>query len=422
MNTKKYAIVISGISKKYILADSKKPYKLLSEEISDFFKRLGRFKKIKSKEFWALKNVSFKVEKGEIVGVIGANGAGKSTLLKVLSQITFPTSGKIILNGKVASLLEVGTGFNPELSGRENIYLNGSILGMTRREIDNKITEIIEFSGVGEFIDEPVKHYSSGMYVRLAFSVAAFLESEILLIDEILSVGDANFQKKSLGKVNDITRDKKRTVIFVSHDLNAISKLCSKVILLDDGKVVKFGNSKEVIKYYLTNISKDTFYQESNLDWTKRMGTHEIIIDRTEIVNSKGTKTESVKSGGYFKLRIHFRLNGDHQIDNLMVGFLLKTDWDSPVFVQQNILEGIKFNSIKKDGYFEFEMKEFPIAAGNYVLNCSLIKNSGIGGQYYDNIDNAIKFEITKSDFFGSGVLPSPEHGSVYLRGKWSKK
>jgi lipopolysaccharide transport system ATP-binding protein len=204
-------------------------------------------------EFWALKDVSFEINRGDAVGIIGRNGAGKSTLLKVLSRITEPTTGRITLNGRVASLLEVGTGFHPELSGRENIYLNGAILGMSRAEIKKKFDEIVDFSGVEKFLDTPVKRYSSGMYVRLAFSVAAHLEPEILVVDEVLAVGDVEFQKKCLGKMDDVSKKEGRTVLFVSHQMGTISQLCCRSMLLENGKLITYGPTPEVIDTYIQN-------------------------------------------------------------------------------------------------------------------------------------------------------------------------
>jgi len=207
-----------------------------------------------SGDFWALKEVSFEIQRGEVVGVIGRNGAGKSTLLKILSQITDPTEGEIRIRGRVASLLEVGTGFHPELSGRENVYLNGAILGMTRREISASFSDIAAFAGVEKFLDTPVKRYSSGMYVRLAFAVAAHLNPEILLVDEVLAVGDASFQKKCIGKMDDVARSG-RTILFVSHNMAAVESLCAKTLLLDRGRVVAFGDTREVIDQYLSGAS-----------------------------------------------------------------------------------------------------------------------------------------------------------------------
>jgi len=210
-------------------------------------------------DYWALKDINFKVEKGEVLGIIGHNGAGKSTLLKILSQITPPTTGEIRLNGRAGSLLEVGTGFHPELTGRENIYLNGAILGMRKKEIEKKFDEIVEFSGIGEFLDTPVKRYSSGMYVRLAFSVAAHLEPDILIIDEVLAVGDAEFQKKCLGKMEEVTSKEGRTVLFVSHNMNAVRSLCHKAILLNKGVIERYGDCNEVVDAYIAG------HQQKNL-------------------------------------------------------------------------------------------------------------------------------------------------------------
>lgn len=212
---------------------------------------LNRFGLDDASVFWALNDLSFNVKEGEVLGIIGKNGAGKSTLLKILSHITEPTSGKVEIHGRVASLLEVGTGFHPELSGRDNIYMNGTILGMTRREIDSKLDEIIDFSGVEKFIDTPVKFYSSGMKVRLGFSVAAHLDPEILIIDEVLAVGDFEFQKKCLGKMEDVSKNQGRTVLFVSHQMDAVTRLCTRVVLLKDGKLLYVGNPSTAVKKYL---------------------------------------------------------------------------------------------------------------------------------------------------------------------------
>ena len=226
-------IKVENISKRYEIGETSN-FVTLRDKLIELPSRIFKGPK-RTKTFWALKDVSFEVRRGEVVGIIGKNGASKSTLLKVLARITEPTSGRITMHGRVASMLEVGTGFNPELTGRENIYLNGAIIGMARKEIDAKFADIVEFSGIGKFLDTPVKHYSSGMYVRLAFAVAAHLDADILLVDEVLAVGDAEFQKKCLGKMSDLAHSG-RTVIFVSHDLSAVSKLCNRVLLMENGK------------------------------------------------------------------------------------------------------------------------------------------------------------------------------------------
>lgn len=260
-------IKVENISKRYQIGENKN-FPTLRDKLMELPNRLFKGPK-KSKEFWALKEVSFEVKKGEVVGIIGRNGAGKSTLLKILARITEPTSGRITMYGRVASMLEVGTGFNPELTGRENIYLNGAIIGMTKKEINQKFDDIVEFSGVSKFLDTPVKHYSSGMYVRLAFAVAAHLDADILLVDEVLAVGDAEFQKKCLGKISDMSHSGK-TIIFVSHNIDSVRKLCTKIILLEEARIKFDGKTDKAIDVYMkkqkTPTKKNVFLKNSKID------------------------------------------------------------------------------------------------------------------------------------------------------------
>ncbi len=257
---------VQKLAKKYRIYQNKQEYVALRDIITEIPKKLFNFKRRLTQDFWALKDINFKIKKGEVIGVIGPNGAGKSTLLKLLSRITPPTRGEIKIRGQVASLLEVGTGFHPELTGKENIYLNGSILGMSRKEINKKFNDIVEFSGVKQFINTPVKRYSSGMQVRLAFSVAAYLEPDILLIDEVLAVGDAEFQKKCLGKMESVSKQG-RTVIFVSHNMNAVTRLCKRGILLKKGRLVLDSNINSVVREYL-KLDRDTPAEKV---WKKNM-------------------------------------------------------------------------------------------------------------------------------------------------------
>ncbi|MGA2161179.1 MAG: ABC transporter ATP-binding protein [Methanoregula sp.] len=265
MSSNHPAIRVSHLSKQYRLGGPQEPYHTFRDAIVNSLKApMKIFHKAPPVEgFWALKDVSFEVEPGEVVGIIGRNGAGKSTLLKILSRITSPTEGTVELHGRVGSLLEVGTGFHPELTGRENIYLSGSILGMKRKEIDAKLDEIVKFSGVERFLDTPVKRYSSGMQVRLGFSVAAFLEPEILIVDEVLAVGDAQFQKKCLGKMEQISKGEGRTVLFVSHNMGAIAQLCNRCIVLHSGNVQYSGAVRNSIDYYLSSeeINKNSAFK-----------------------------------------------------------------------------------------------------------------------------------------------------------------
>jgi lipopolysaccharide transport system ATP-binding protein len=259
-------IEISSLGKEYKLGANKERYLSLRDSLTGMFSAKNK----KKNTFWALDDVSFDVYAGDSIGIIGKNGAGKSTLLKILSRITPPTTGNIQVHGRIASLLEVGTGFHPELSGRENIYLNGSILGMKRSEIKSKFDEIVAFSGVEKFIDTSVKHYSSGMYVRLAFAVAAHLEPEVLIVDEVLAVGDAEFQKKCLGKMEQVSKEQGRTVLFVSHNMGAIQNLCTKAIVLHKGKLIANTDVNSGIKIYNesinTELSASRTYKKEKLD------------------------------------------------------------------------------------------------------------------------------------------------------------
>lgn len=287
-------IKVQNLSKRYHLGLKEKQAETLVGQISQAIRsplenlkrlrQMSRFGQEDDSVFWALKDINFEVKEGEVLGIIGKNGAGKSTLLKILSQITEPTSGKIEIHGRVASLLEIGTGFHPELSGRENIYMNGTILGMTRREIDSKLDDIIDFSGVEKFIDTPVKFYSSGMKVRLGFSVAAHLDPEILIIDEVLAVGDYEFQKKCLGKMEDVSKNQGRTVLFVSHDLNAVLSLCPKTILLRNGEIVLTGNSNDVLNYY--KDQSNLFSTKSEFRYSDSLIQSELLISNV-IINKE---------------------------------------------------------------------------------------------------------------------------------------
>lgn len=291
------AISVKGVSKKYIIGKEK------DGSLRGTLASLLSGGRTSKDDFFALTNVSFDIKKGDVVGIIGKNGAGKSTLLKILSQITRPTEGKIEINGRIASLLEVGTGFHPELTGRENIYLNGTILGMTRKEVASKFDEIVIFSGIEKFIDTPVKNYSSGMYVRLAFAVAAHLEPEILIIDEVLAVGDAEFQKKCLGKMKDVAGEG-RTVIFVSHDTEALSSLCKNGILLNCGQIKMVGSIDEVLKVYHDNY-KESFV---NYDFSSRPSDKYVALNKVQIINREGTQIFSTDVADEFGIKIEYSI------------------------------------------------------------------------------------------------------------------
>lgn len=315
------------LSKKYVIRhQQKESYTALRDVMAEKTKKLfNTIRRLdnnssgiqKKEEFWALKDVNFEVNQGDRIGIIGRNGAGKSTLLKILSRITEPTEGRISIKGRIASLLEVGTGFHPELTGRENIYLNGAILGMHRLEIKRKFDEIVDFSGVEKFLDTPVKRYSSGMYVRLAFAVAAHLESEILIVDEVLAVGDAEFQKKCLGKMQDISMNQARTVLFVSHNMQAITNLCSRVILVNNGAIVQNDDTAKVVHNYLMSETSEN----GAIYWDDKtaLGNSDIKLMAIKILDQNNNIKNHFFSKS--KIRIEFDLLIDKMDDDLVIGF-----------------------------------------------------------------------------------------------------
>jgi lipopolysaccharide transport system ATP-binding protein len=315
-------IRVENLGKKYIIGHQKQErYTSLRDVITDKVRSFGQAFSRKDQqedptheEFWALKDVSFEIKQGDRVGIIGRNGAGKSTLLKILSRITEPTEGRISINGRVASLLEVGTGFHPELTGRENIFLNGAILGMGKAEIKKKFDEIVAFAEVEKFLDTPVKRYSSGMYVRLAFAVAAHLEPEILIVDEVLAVGDAQFQKKCLGKMEDVSKQG-RTVLFVSHNMGTISSLCNQAILLGNGKVANIGLPSEIILDYYTS----GHLSPSRVDFTKtnkKIGDDYAELLEAHIENSHGSVVSEIDMSEDFFVSMKFRILKHREISS----------------------------------------------------------------------------------------------------------
>ena len=335
------AIRVNNLSKRYRIGFEKQARDTLAEVISDWVTQpIKNFRRLRNltqfdQDFqeqddiiWALRDVSFEIKPGEVIGVIGKNGAGKSTLLKILSRITYPTGGIVELNGRVSSLLEVGTGFHPELTGRENVFLNGTILGMTRQEIDRKFEEIVDFSGISKFIDTPVKFYSSGMGVRLAFSVAAHLEPEILLIDEVLSVGDAAFQKKSLGKMEEVSQQG-RTVLFVSHNMGAVRSLCSRGLLLEEGTLTMDAEVDSVINQYLS--SKDVS-SSGRLAWSEADAPQdkEVILFGIELVSESGDVKTAYQIDEGFEIRIHYQIV--EEVKNLRLYLRFKTTMSETVF------------------------------------------------------------------------------------------
>lgn len=331
---------------------------------------------------WALQDINFEVERGEVLGIIGKNGAGKSTLLKILSKVTAPTTGSIKSRGRIASLLEVGTGFNGEMTGRENIYLNGAILGMTKKEISSKLDEIIEFSGCERYIDTPVKRYSSGMTVRLAFAVAAFLEPEILVVDEVLAVGDAEFQKKAIGKMQDISKGEGRTVLFVSHNMDAVRQLCTKGILLEHGKVKHKGNIDTVLNLY--NLKNDTYsktlFVSKNIEVIKPQ-LKSVYLDENEIsLNNLVLEADFISS---------------NEINNPALGIVIYNYLNNPVFGTNSRIHNNGYIEKKcKEGKIKLTIKDLPLLPGHYFVSL-FFGDSIVDFEKYEEI---LKFEIKNNN------------------------
>ena len=348
-------IEIKNLGKKYNITHQRGGYVALRDVLMNVLKSPFSFIKSKAKqvagietkeEFWALKDINLEVQKGEVIGIIGANGAGKSTLLKILSQITPPTTGEIRINGTVSSLLEVGTGFHPELSGRENIFLNGAILGMTREEMAKKFDAIVEFAGIEKFLDTQVKHYSSGMYVRLAFSVAAHLEPDILIVDEVLAVGDAEFQKKCLGKMEEVTKKQGRTILFVSHNMGAIKQLCTKSILIRKGEIIKSGNTEDVISYYLNNHQTKEHQTSKFILNKKSSEPAQIVKIWVEDLNSNEIYQSEIKKD--IILNVEFEIS--EPLKDLLVAFLIEKD-ATPIMYSYDI-DNKKIQEVRENGNY----------------------------------------------------------------------
>lgn len=386
---------------------------MLREQLVEMIKRpFGGVKDAES--IWALRDVSFDVDEGEVVGIIGRNGAGKSTLLKVLSKITYPTSGNVNVKGRVASLLEVGTGFHDELTGRENIYLNGSILGMRKREIEERFDAIVDFSGVEQFIDTPIKHYSSGMRLRLGFAVAAHLEPDVLIVDEVLAVGDAGFQKKCIQAMEGL-RNSGRTVLFVSHNLAAVENLCSRGIWIDSGKIRMDGGAKEVIMAYMGSFAGDRV-SGSDLSGTEnRLGSGEIRYTRLEYLSPDGTPCAMTRSGDGLVLRFHY--HAEKLTRDPSFGFRLFTEMGTLITECGHWMHGIHIPKVEPgDGYIELEIDSLNLVPGQYAFSLWITGQSG--KTVYDG-DVRVSLEVEVSDVYKSGRMLDSRYGLVFFPQRW---
>jgi lipopolysaccharide transport system ATP-binding protein len=378
----------------------------------DPFAKIGDFNdrttKGNSDYVWALKDVTFRVRQGEVLGIIGRNGAGKSTLLKILSKVTTPSIGNIKVKGRIASLLEVGTGFHPELTGRENVFLNGAILGMTKVEIKNKFDEIVDFAGVERYIDTPVKRYSSGMYVRLAFAVAAFLEPEILIIDEVLAVGDAEFQKKCLGRMRDVSRNDGRTVLFVSHNMPSVISLCDQAILMQQGMIKESGNAKNIVTNYLLGqrdlIDKFDLFSRKDFSGNGNLKFKSVSINENtkfEVLNNQSVSFA-------FEIEKFIQDTGYAEIAGL-----IKNEDNLTLFYFSSKLKGKQYFIEKKEENIEVTFNSFPFQEGVYFIDLEIKFNNEI--VYY--LEDAFSIKVIDGDFYKTGVTWN--NGYVLINQEW---
>ncbi len=416
------AIRVENLSKQYRIGKAQQRHDTLRDAVVDLGHRLsGRFftnpqSEIRNPQsddvFWALKDVSFEVKRGEVVGIIGRNGAGKSTLLKILSQITEPTNGRAEIHGRVASLLEVGTGFHPELTGRENIYLNGAILGMRREEINRQFDEIVAFAEIEKFLDTPVKRYSSGMYVRLAFAVAAHLEPEILLVDEVLAVGDTDFQKKCLRKIESEAKGG-RTVLLVSHNLAAVQGICTTGILIGCGSIVACGDVQDVVKSYVSEMTIVTQHSGDLLVHKGREDGKETVLRRVEIYVN-GESSNLILMGDTLAIKTSFSC--PEGISNPRFGVSIENNLGqrvvnfSPSHQETNL-----FPEHVYAGEIICEIPNLALTPGNYYVTL-IIAN---GYRDLDRVNRAASFRVEPSDVFGTGHAPGAQHGVFFQKSDW---
>ena len=398
-------IQVQKLSKQYSIGENKAGNASVGGQLK---KLITGFSAGKKEQFWALRDISFTVEQGDVLGIIGRNGAGKSTLLKLISRITYPTEGTIDLVGKTASLLEVGTGFHPELTGRENVYLNGTLLGMSRKEVRTKFDEIVAFSGVVKFIDTPVKHYSSGMYVRLAFSVAAHLEPEILIVDEVLAVGDVAFQKKCLGKMRDVS-SQGRTILFVSHNIQAVRTLCSRGILLHNGEMVIDADVEEASNKYNNLLRESGFDDSSQLgNEQNRRGDGSVRFTSLKLTNSKGQEQGAFLIDQAIIFKLTFKLN--QEIKNLSIAVSLRSGITRELVT--SVRHSLPSNQLKSGREYscDIEIPTGSLRPGEYPLYFWLGDDEG---RAFDVVDDIVAPLIIRTDdsFELLGYDPSVHSG-----------
>lgn len=361
-----------------------------------------------NEELWAVKDVSFDIHEGEVVGLIGANGAGKTTLLRILSRITPPSEGRIYMNGRVAALLAVGTGFNQELTGRENVYLNGTILGMSKQEIDRKFDEIVDFAGVEKYIDTPVKRYSSGMGVRLGFAVAAHLEPEILLVDEVLAVGDLEFQKKSLGKMDDVSKSG-RTIIFVSHNMDAVMNLCPRTIWVHGGRVMEDGETHSVVKQYINMMHANIESVELE-DRDDRLGDGKLRFTHIFLRDEADQPLNAAITGHEVKIVLKYTSPGTSDLKRVSVWFLVKDNYNNQILTLWSRLLNQDFDSLPPSGEIVCTIPRLMLMPRTYTLDI----RATVDDVKADHLDNAVNIDVVSGDFYGTGQALSLISGAKF--------
>ena len=409
------AVAVRGLSKAYTISHDREHHYTLAEAV------LARVRaplmRRDRETFWALRDVTFDVHAGEVMGIIGRNGAGKSTLLKILSRITEPTAGQADLHGRVSSLLEVGTGFHPELTGRENIFLNGAILGMRKAEIRRQFDAIVEFAGVAQFIDTPVKRYSSGMYVRLAFSVAAHLSPEILIVDEVLAVGDAEFQKKCLGKMQDVAREEGRTVLFVSHNMPAVEHLCGRVIVMQHGQASAPMESRQAIRHYLEDIVGSAMLATPLAQRTDRTGNGDVRLTSVHLEDAQGQRLSRVSAGADVTIVLGYACAADIRPSKVDVGVSIGTADDQLLSVLYSAYGGVLFGPLAERGTFRCRIARFPFAPGTYRLGARVL--TGVDEADWPR-DGIAELEVVPGDFYGTGSRGYEGTAPLLITGDWS--
>jgi lipopolysaccharide transport system ATP-binding protein len=419
MSSDDLAIAVRGLGKRYTIAHGQRPTTLreaIVEGVGRRFRGSNGHTEGRWESFWALRDVGFELKCGEVLGLIGRNGAGKSTLLKILARVTEPTTGEIDIFGQVVGLLEVGTGFHPELTGRENIFLNGAVLGMRRRQILRQFDAIVAFAGVEKFLDTPVKHYSSGMYMRLAFAVAAHLDPEILIVDEVLAVGDADFQRKCFSKIDEVSRHHGRTVILVSHSMASIEALCDRAIYLDRGQLVREGPAREIVAHYLATALPQTVETTPLAERVDRTGNGKIRFTSFHLEEACGTRIAHAASGRDIALVFGFesRCPGVHS--HVDVGLSVHTRHEATLFVFYSSYAGKTLRVDRSSGSFRCTIPRLPLPPGKYQVGARITVDGEEADWPRDGVGTLL---VEAGDFYGSGRPGCEGNVSFLVDGSW---